>query len=129
MKRKFSQSWKASVKPRKQRKYRFNAPLHIKQKFMKSHLSKELREKYKLRQIRIRKGDKIKVVRGQFKGKTGKIDRVNIKKERIYLSNVEMIKKDGSKTLYPIHPSNVIVQELNLDDKKRREKIKTFEKK
>lgn len=129
MKRKFSQSWKASVKPRKQRKYRFNAPLHIKQKFMKAHLSKELRQKYTLRQIRIRKGDKIKVVRGQFKGKTGKIDRADIKKERIYLSNVEMIKKDGSKTLYPIHPSNVIVQELNLEDKKRREKIKTFEKK
>ena len=30
-----------------------------------------------------------------------------------------MIKKDGTKVFYPIHPSNLVVTELNLDDKKR----------
>jgi large subunit ribosomal protein L24 len=129
MRKKFSKAWKGSSKARKQRKYRFNAPMHIKQKFMHSHLSKELREKYTLRSIGIRKGDRVKVARGQFAGKTGKVDRIDLKRERVYMSNIEMIKKDGSKILYPIHPSKLIVQELNLDDKMRREKVKKFEKK
>ena len=47
MKKKFSESWKSSKQVRKQRKYRYNAPLHIKQKFVNVHLAKELRKKYK----------------------------------------------------------------------------------
>ena len=37
----------------------------------------------------------------------------------MYITGVEMIKKDGTKAFYPIHPSNLVVTELNLDDKKR----------
>ncbi|MFH0977964.1 MAG: 50S ribosomal protein L24 [Candidatus Woesearchaeota archaeon] len=124
MKKKYSSSWKGSSKARKQRKYRFNAPLHIKQKFMSSHLSKELRAKHKLRSVQLRKGDKVKIARGQFKNKTGKVDRIDLKSERVYISSIEIIKKDGSKVLYPLHPSNLVIQELNLDDKKRKEKLK-----
>ncbi len=45
MKKKFSTSWKASRQIRKQRKYRENAPLHLRNKFMTANLSKELRKK------------------------------------------------------------------------------------
>ncbi len=119
MKKKFSKNWIKSKQPRKQRKYRYNAPLNIKSKFMGCHLSKELRGKYKKRSITIRKGDSIKVLRGQFKGKTGKIDRVDIKKSKVYITGIEVVKKDGTKALYPIHPSNLIITDLNLEDKKR----------
>ena len=71
MKKKFSKKWKASGKARKQRKYVANAPLHIKKKFLSANLSKELRKKYG-RSLQIRKGDSVKVMRGKFKGKTGK---------------------------------------------------------
>ena len=125
MKKKFSKNWIKSKQPRKQRKYRYNAPLNIKSKFMGCHLSKELREKYKKRSITIRKGDSIKVLRGQFKKKTGKIDRVDIKKSKVYITGIEVVKKDGTKALYPIHPSNLIINELNLEDKRR---IKRMEK-
>jgi large subunit ribosomal protein L24 len=126
MKKKFSRSWNKSKQTRKQRKYRFNAPLNIKSKFMGCHLSKELRGKYKKRSVAVRKGDSIKVLRGQFKGKTGKIDRADVKKSKVYITGIEITKKDGTKALYPIHPSNLIINELNLEDKKR---IKLLERK
>ena len=119
MKKDFSVSWKSSKQPRKQRKYRYNAPLHIKQKFMKSHLSKELRKKYSKRAAILRKGDNVKIIKGQFKGKTGKVDFITIKKGFVYVTGVEVIKKDGSKANYPLNPSNIIITELNIDDKKR----------
>ncbi len=119
MKKKFSISWKRSKQPRKQRKYRYNAPLHIKQKFMHAHLSKELRKKYGKRSFSLKKGDKVKIVRGQFKKRDGKVDRIDLKKERVYVGGLEILKKDGTKTMYPIHPSNLIISELSLDDKMR----------
>ena len=42
MKKKFSNAWIGSKQPRKQRKYRHNAPLNVRNKFLSSHLSKEL---------------------------------------------------------------------------------------
>ena len=119
MKTKFSSSWRRSVQPRKQRKYRYNAPLHIKQKFVKAYLSKDLRKKHNKRNLNLRKGDSVKVMRGQFKNKTGKIDEVNLKKTLVYISGIEITKKDGTKARYPLHPSNLMITELNLDDKMR----------
>lgn len=120
MKREWSLSWISSRQPRKQRKYRVNAPLHIKSKFMKSHLSKELREKYKVRSVKVRRGDIVKILRGNFKGRTGKVVKVSIKKEKIYVEGIERLKKDGNKVKVPIHPSNLMIIELNLEDKKRK---------
>ena len=119
VKRKFSKSWRSSKQPRKQRKYRYNAPLHIKQQFMHAHLSKELRKKYNRRNLGLKKGDTVKIVRGQFKKHTGKVDRIDLKKTRVYVTGTEITKKDGTKTTYPIHPSNLIINELNIDDKMR----------
>lgn len=123
MKTKFSSSWKKSIQPRKQRKYRYNAPLHIKQKFVNVHLSKELRKKHSKRNMGVRKGDKVKVMRGQFKKKEGKVEQVSLKKTLIYVEGIEITKKDGTKTRYPIHPSNLMVTELNMDDKMRQKSL------
>ena len=123
MKKKYSSAWKSSKQPKKQRKYRYNAPLHIKQKFVHVHLSKELRKKYKIRNLGLKKGDKVKVLRGQFKKHTGNVERIDLKKTKVYLSGIEITKKDGSKTTHPIEPSNLIITELNLDDKKRQKII------
>jgi large subunit ribosomal protein L24 len=126
MKKKFSKIWKASKQPRKQRKYRHNAPIHILGEFISSHLSKELRQKYKKRSARLRTGDKVVIAKGQFKKKSGKVERIDIKEGKAYITGVEVIKKDGTKTTYPIRPSNLIIIELNIDDKKR---AKIFERK
>lgn len=115
----FSTKWKRSKQSRKQRRYRYNAPLHIKQKFVKAHLSKELRKKYKKRAIGIKKGDTVKVVRGDFKGHLGKVIEVNLKDTKIYVEGVEITRKDGTKVRRALDPSNLIITELNLDDKIR----------
>ncbi len=126
MAKKFSTKWKSSKQPKKQRKYRYNAPLHIKQKFISAHLSKELREKYKTRALQLRKGDTVKIMVGQFKGKTGKVKKVDLKKAKVYIEGIEILKKDGTKADYPIDPSNLMITELNLEDKKR---LKSIERK
>ena len=118
----FSKKWKASKNPRKQRKYRYNAPLHILRKFLSAHLSQDLMKKYKTRNIPLRSGDTVKLLRGQFKKVVGKITKVNLKKGKVYVEGVQLTKRDGTKAYYPIHPSNLQIQELNLTDKKRKEK-------
>jgi len=117
--KKFSKSWIKSKKPAKQRKFVFNAPLHIKTKFVVSHLSKDLRKKYNHRGLRVRVGDKVVVTRGQFRKKSGKVEKIRVSDCKVYITGIEMAKKDGSKTLYPIHASNLMITELNLSDKKR----------
>ena len=124
MKIKFSKNWKSSKSQRKQRKYIANAPLHIKSKFLSSHLSKDLRQKHGKRNITLHKGDKVKILRGNFKGKTGKIDRLDLRNTKVYIVGIEIIKKDGTKIPKPVHPSSIIIIELNLDDKKRLKRIK-----
>ncbi len=119
MKNDFSRAWVASKKPSKQRKYRANAPLHIQRRFLSSHLSKELRIKHKKRAIAIRKGDTVKIMRGQFRGKAGKIERTDIKRTKAYITGIETKRKDGTKALYPIEPSNLMLTELNMEDKRR----------
>lgn len=123
MKTKFSKTWIRSKQPRKQRKYVRNAPLHIKRKLLGSRLSKELTTKYGRRAIGVRKGDKVKVVRGNFKDHTGIVDTVLTKRTRVFIEGIQNIKRDGNKVFYPIHPSNLIITELNLEDKERQKNL------
>jgi len=116
----FSTSWKSSTQPRKQRKYLYNAPSNIKSKMLGSHLSKELKEKHNKRTMRPIKGDKVRVMKGQHKNKSGKIERIDVNKMKAYITGIDMIKKDGSKVIYPIHVTNLQIVELNLEDKKRK---------
>ncbi len=121
--KRFSTAWKASTQPRKQRKYRYAAPMHLKQKEFHVHLAPELRQKYGVRKIQARKGDRVKILRGQFAKKEGKIELVRVKRTRLFVSGVEQIKNDGTKVPYPLHPSKVMITELDMGDKRRRVKL------
>lgn len=123
MKKEFSKKWNASIQPRKQRKYLANAPIHIRHKLMSANLSKELRKKYKKRNFPLKKSDKIKIMRGEFKNKTGNVDIVDPKNFRVLISGIYRTKKDGTKVNVYFHPSNLQILELELNDKKRIEAI------
>ena len=128
MKKIFSKHWKSSKQPRKQRKYLAKAPLHIKRRQLSVNLSKELRENQKKRNVELRKGDKVKIMRGKYKGKTGKVNEIKTKRLKIYIDGIQVKKLDGSKTNVPIRPSNLQIIELNKGDKKRfKKKIKSKE--
>ena len=120
-KMKFSKSYKSSKNPTKQRNYRSNAPLHIKNKFLRVHLADSLKKKYEKRSIRVRKGDKVKIIKGQFSQKTGKVERVDIKTARVYIEGIETQKSDGTKIKMPVAPANLELIELDLSDKQRLE--------
>ena len=119
MKKKYSNSWKGSKQPRKQRKYRANAPLHTRHKMASANLSKELRKEYSKRNFPIRK-DSVRIMRGEFRGKTGKVAEVNMKKLKILVEGINRTKKDGVKVGVLFDISNLQIKELNLTDKKRK---------
>lgn len=119
----FSSAWKSSKKPGKQRKYRLRAPLHVKQKLSRSHLSAALRKKYGKRNIGLRKGDKVKIMRGSFKRHEGNVERIDLKKCRVFISGVERAKKDGTKKPVGIEPSNLMITELSLEDRFRQKAL------
>ena len=119
MKRKFSTAWKSSSQPRKQRKYRANASLHTKRKFVSVNLNKELRKKYSMRNIPVRKNDVVKIMVGKYKKKQGKVLSVLLKLSKIEVEGIQVKKQDGSKVNVKMQPSNLQIMELNLDDKKR----------
>jgi large subunit ribosomal protein L24 len=108
-----------SKKARKQRKAQYNAALHIRQKFMGAHLSKDLKTQLKIRSLAVRKGDEVKVVRGSFKGKTGKITQVMLKETRVLIDSVKRKKSSGEELHVAIHPSNLIIINPGMDDSKR----------
>ncbi len=116
----FSFHWKSSKSKRKRKKYAANAPIHTRRKLMSSHLASMLRKKYKRRSFPVRKGDTVKIMRGQFKKKTGKIENIDRKNLRVYVDVAFQMKRDGSKAPYPLDPSNLQIMDIVSDDKRRR---------
>jgi large subunit ribosomal protein L24 len=113
-----------SKQPRKQRKARYNAPLHIRQKFMGAKLSEELSKEYATRSAAVIKGDIVKVMRGDFKGTEGKVQIVYLKDGKIAVEGVISTKVDGTEVPRPIYPSNVMITKLELKDGRRATSIK-----
>ncbi|MDD3406766.1 MAG: 50S ribosomal protein L24 [Methanomicrobium sp.] len=113
----------ASSQPRKQRKIRYNAPLHVLGKFLNAPLSKELRAKYNRRSIRVVEGDTVKVLRGDNRSDEGVVDGVNTEKGTILVHGVSVTKVDGTEVPRPVYASAVEIVKLNLEDKLREERL------
>ncbi len=123
MKKEWSPKWVASSQVRKQRKYRHNAPLHIKHGLLSAHLSKELRMQYKRRSFPLRKGDEVEVMRGRASGTRGVVDRVDMKALKVYVDSVKVKKTDGREVTAALEPSNLQIMRFSLDDKKRQKSL------
>ncbi|XP_006822703.1 large ribosomal subunit protein uL24-like isoform X2 [Saccoglossus kowalevskii] len=107
---------------RKNRKRHFNAPSHVRRKLMSSPLSKELKQKYNVRSVPIRKDDEVQVTRGHYKGQqVGKVVQVYRKKMVVYIERIQREKANGASVYVGIHPSKVVIVKLKLD--KDRKKI------
>ena len=119
MKSLFNTSWKSSKQPRKQRKYLANAPNHLKQKQLSANLDKALRAKYNIRSLEVRSDDEVKVMRGKFKGKQGKVLSVIPRYSKIMVEGIEITKKNGEKVAVPLKPSNLKIIKAVDSDKKR----------
>jgi len=100
-----------SVQPRKQRKFRYNAPLHMRKKMVAVHVSKELAAKLGTarRSVPVHKGDKVKLMRGQKKGHIGKVTNVHLADLKVYMEGATHRNAKGIEKPYPIDPSNLLL--------------------
>jgi len=119
MKQEWSAKWKSSVQPRKQRKFRHNAPLHTRHKFMGARLSPEHTRQLGRRSLPVRKGDEVRVMRGSTRGLKGVVERIDLKRSKVYVEGIIVKKVDGSEVMKALKPSNLIITKPNMDDKKR----------
>merc|ERR1712021_139891 len=105
-----------SSSSKKQRKRHFTAPSHIRRKPMAAPLSKDLRSKYGVKNIPIRKDDEVQVVRGHYKGQqVGKVVQCYRKKFCVYIERIQREKANGASVYVGIHPSKVCIVKLKMD--------------
>merc|ERR1712154_715614 len=100
---------------RKQRKRQFTWASHIRRKLMSAPLSKDLRAKYGVRSMPIRKDDEVQVLRGHYKGQqVGKVVQCYRKKFVVYIERIQREKANGA-VYVGIHPSKVSIVKLKMD--------------
>ncbi len=122
------QATKPVKDPRKQRKRLYNAPGHLRHKLMAAPLAPELVSSKGVRSLPVRKGDTVRVVRGDHTGFEGKVNRVDLKKYRIFIEGLTREKVDGTNIFVSVHPSKVMIRNLKLDDKWRKAIVESKEK-
>ncbi|MFQ5940956.1 MAG: 50S ribosomal protein L24 [Nitrososphaerales archaeon] len=108
------------VKPSKTRlKQIYGSPAHRRSRLLGAGLSPDLRAQYGTRSLRVTKGDSVKVLHGEYKGIEGKITKVHATDGRLAIEGIQREKIRGGNIPVLIHPSNVIIVGLNLEDKWR----------
>ncbi|MCX6804388.1 MAG: 50S ribosomal protein L24, partial [Candidatus Diapherotrites archaeon] len=106
-------------KPGKTRKEQYTMPMHTAAKTVASRLNEKLSKELLCRSIPVRKGDTVKIVRGEFSGKEAKITSVNRKSRKIFVEKIVRKKSNGQEWQVPIDASNVIVIDIDRTDRKR----------
>jgi large subunit ribosomal protein L26e len=109
-----------SISRRKARRAHFQAPSHVRRIIMSSRLSKEMRAKHSVRAMPVRKDDEVKVLRGKFKGKEGKVTQVYRLKWVIHIDKVTRENNRKATVNVGIHPSNVEITKLKLSAFRKR---------
>jgi large subunit ribosomal protein L24 len=108
-----------SKHPRRQRKVLYTAPAHRKQRTMTAPLSEDLQNRYGVKRLPVKTKDKVRVTRGDFVYTEGDVVEVDLKRTRIHIDGVTVEKADGTERYYPVHPSKVVITDLNLKDDRR----------
>jgi large subunit ribosomal protein L24 len=98
-------------------------PKHKRDKMVGAVLEDSLRKQYGKKNIRVIKGDSIRVLRGEYKGVEGKVEKVNTEHATFHIEGIQREKIRGGQVKVPIHSSNVMVISLNLDDNYRSKKL------
>ncbi|QKQ98844.1 50S ribosomal protein L24 [Candidatus Nanohaloarchaea archaeon] len=115
----WSRSWNSSKNPTKQRKYRRNAPQHVKDKLVSANLASELREELGTRNLNLKVGDRVEIMRGDDKGTSGVISSIDRENGTVTVNGVENERTDGTSREKTLQPSNLQIQALNLENVSR----------
>jgi large subunit ribosomal protein L24 len=101
----------------------YQATFQIRSKQLGSSLSKDLQKKYGKKSTRAIVGDTITILRGEFKGVSGKITKISTEKTSVTIEGVKKEKTKGDKFDVYIHTSNLVVTAVNSSDKWRIAKL------
>ena len=101
----------------------YRATFNTRSKQLTSALSDDLKKKYSKKNVRVVEGDSVKIVRGEFKGVDGKIAKVSTENNSVAIEGIKKEKTKGDKFDVFIHTSNLLVTDLNTDDKWRISKL------
>ena len=101
----------------------FHLPKHKRDKMVGAVLEDGLRQQYQKKTIRVIKGDSVRVIRGEYRGVEGKVDKVDTQHATLHIEGIQKEKIRGGQVKVPIHSSKVMVISLNLDDKYRSNKL------
>jgi len=111
-------------RPSKQRKKIYEAQGQSLRKLLAASLSEELQTTQGRRSYPVRKGDTVKILRGDYAGIEGKVNDVDTRGQRLFVEGVTREMTSGTSTNVSVHSSKVMITKLNLDDKWRSESIK-----
>src|SRR5512145_238694 len=89
---------------------------HKRDKFLGANLSENLREQHRKRSMRVIKGDTVRILRGEYVGIEGKVEKVNTEKSTLSIEGVQREKIRGGNVKVQVHASNVQIISLNTDD-------------
>ena len=106
-------------KPSKQRKLFYDAPQHRRRRMLSSRLSDDLTKNHRVRRLPVRTGDSVRVMRGDFAGLEGKVQRVDYSNGRVFVEGMSREKAAGVSSQLPVHVTKVRITNLNLSDKWR----------
>lgn len=101
----------------------YRATAFVRTKQMCGHLSANLAKKYGKRSVRVTEGDSVKVLRGEFRGVSGKITKVSTEKSGVAIEGIKKEKLKGGNIDIFIHTSNLLVTDLSTEDKWRIHKL------
>ena len=89
---------------------------HKRDKFLGANLSLNLREQHNKRSMRVIKGDTVRILRGEYVGIEGKVEKVNTERSTLSIEGVQREKIRGGNVKVQVHASNVQIISLNTDD-------------
>lgn len=107
-------------RPYQNRLARRTAPYNKKKAVFHVHLSKDLKSKYGVRHLPVRKDDTVIILRGKYAGIQKRVTTVNFKKGRIKIEGVKTTKTDGTEIFHFIEPSNCVLVSLGKLDAGRK---------
>jgi large subunit ribosomal protein L24 len=92
---------------------------HKREKLLGANLSENLRNQHNKRSMRVIKGDTVRILRGEYVGIEGKVEKVNTERSTLSIEGVQREKIRGGKVKVQIHASNVQIISMNTDDEYR----------
>jgi len=92
---------------------------HKREKLLGANLSENLRKQHNKRSMRVIKGDTVRILRGEYVGVEGKVEKVDTERSTLSIEGVQREKIRGGKVKVQIHASNVQIISVNTNDEYR----------